>query len=152
MALSCQLSLDGCGFFISIVIRFPFNSISDGSEWWLFYILVVILMWLCKEVSHLCLCHYLDQKISKPPPPIFYWNHPNKPAVAAMGVYHIELLSLESLPLGVQVDESLKLQNLRIHPSFKPRPAPALADPGQWLHTTRVLGPYSFYLGWTSNG
>ena len=37
-------SLDGCGFFNSTVARLPFNSISDGSEWW-FYILVVILMW-----------------------------------------------------------------------------------------------------------
>ena len=43
-------SLDGCGFFNSIVVRLPFNSISDVSEWWLFYILVVILMWLCEEV------------------------------------------------------------------------------------------------------
>ena len=42
-------SLGGCDFFNSIVIRFPFNSISDSSEWLLFYILVVILMWLCKE-------------------------------------------------------------------------------------------------------
>ena len=40
-------SLDGCGFFNSIVVRFPFNLISDGAEWWLFYSLVVILMWLC---------------------------------------------------------------------------------------------------------
>ena len=31
-------SLDGCGFFNFIVVRLPFNSISDGSE---FYILVV---------------------------------------------------------------------------------------------------------------
>ena len=35
-------SLDGCGFFNSIVVRLPFNSISEGSEWWLFCILVVI--------------------------------------------------------------------------------------------------------------
>ena len=27
-------SLDGCGFFGSIVVVFPFNSISDGSERW----------------------------------------------------------------------------------------------------------------------
>ena len=37
-------SLDGCGFFNSVVVRPPFNSIADSSEWWLFYILVVILM------------------------------------------------------------------------------------------------------------
>ena len=30
-------SLDRCGFFNSIVVKFPFNSISDSSEWWLFY-------------------------------------------------------------------------------------------------------------------
>ena len=41
-------SLDGCGFFNSVV-RLPFNSISDKSEKWLFYILIVILMWLCKR-------------------------------------------------------------------------------------------------------
>ena len=35
-------SLDGCGFFNSIVVRLPFSSISDSCEWWLFYILVVI--------------------------------------------------------------------------------------------------------------
>ena len=35
-------SLDGCGFFNSVVVRLPFNSIYDGSEWWLFCILVVI--------------------------------------------------------------------------------------------------------------
>ena len=61
-------SLDGCGFFNSTV-RLPFNSISDSSEWWLFYILVVILMWLCEEVSHVCLCHPLDRKS---PLPEFY--------------------------------------------------------------------------------
>ena len=58
-------SLGGCGFFNTIVVRLPFNSISDGSEWWLFDILVVILIWLCKEVSHVCLCHYLDQTSTK---------------------------------------------------------------------------------------
>ena len=58
-------NLDGCGFFNSIVVRLPFTSISDGSEWWLFYVLVVILMWLCEEVSHVCLHHHLDQKSSK---------------------------------------------------------------------------------------
>ena len=34
-------SLNGCAFFSSTVVRLPFNSISDCSEW-LFYILVVI--------------------------------------------------------------------------------------------------------------
>ena len=53
-------SLDGCGFFNSIVVRLPFKSISDGSEWWLFCIFVVILMWLCKEVSLVCQCWHLD--------------------------------------------------------------------------------------------
>ena len=37
-------SLDRCSFFNSVVVRLPFNSISDSSEWWLFYNLVVILM------------------------------------------------------------------------------------------------------------
>ena len=46
----------------SIVVRLPFSSISDSSEWWMFYISVVILMWLCEEVSHVCLHHHLDQK------------------------------------------------------------------------------------------
>ena len=55
-------SLDGCGFFNSVVVRFPFNSITDVSEGWLFYILVVILMWLCEEVSSVCLCCHLDWK------------------------------------------------------------------------------------------
>ena len=36
-------SLDGCGLFNSVVVGLPFNSISYGSEWWLLYILVVIL-------------------------------------------------------------------------------------------------------------
>ena len=47
-------TLDRCGFFNSIVVRLPFTSISDGSEWWLFYILVVILMWLYEEASYVC--------------------------------------------------------------------------------------------------
>ena len=55
-------SLDGCGFFSSILVRPPFNSISVSSEQWMFYILVVILMWLCKEVSHVCLHCHLYQK------------------------------------------------------------------------------------------
>ena len=45
-------SLDGCGFFNSVVVRLPFNSISDGSEWGLFYMLAVILMWLCEPCLH----------------------------------------------------------------------------------------------------
>ena len=44
-------SLDGCGFFNSLVVRHPFNSIADDSEWWWVYTSVVILMWLCEEVS-----------------------------------------------------------------------------------------------------
>ena len=39
-------SVDGCGFFSSIVVGLPLNLFSDISERWLFYILVVILMWL----------------------------------------------------------------------------------------------------------
>ena len=59
----CPLtSLDGCGFSNSVVVRLPFNLISDGSERWLFYILVVILMWLCEEASCVYLGHYLDLK------------------------------------------------------------------------------------------
>ena len=30
-------SLDGCGFFNSVIVRLLFNSISDGSERWLLY-------------------------------------------------------------------------------------------------------------------
>ena len=55
-------SLDVCDFFNSVVVRLPFNSISDGSQWWLVYILVVILMWLCEEVSHVFLHHHLGWK------------------------------------------------------------------------------------------
>ena len=54
-------SLDGCGFFSSVVVRLPFNWISAGSEWWLLYISVVILMWLCEEASHVCLRCHLDR-------------------------------------------------------------------------------------------
>ena len=54
--------LDGCGFFNCVVVKFPFNSISDGSEFWLFYNLVAILMWLWKAVSCIYLCCRLDQK------------------------------------------------------------------------------------------
>ena len=53
-------SLDVCGFFNSVVVRLPFNFISDGSEGWLFYSLVVVSLWLCREVSHVCLCRHLD--------------------------------------------------------------------------------------------
>ena len=38
--------LDGCGFFNSVVVRLPFNLVSDGSEWWLFSILVAVLLGL----------------------------------------------------------------------------------------------------------
>ena len=55
-------SLDGCGFFNSIVVRHPFNLIAPGYEWCLFCILVVSLMWLWEEVSHIYLSHYLDWK------------------------------------------------------------------------------------------
>ena len=55
-------SLNGCGFFNSLVVRLPFNSISDGSEWWLFYILVVIFTWWCEEMSHVRQCCHLNQK------------------------------------------------------------------------------------------
>ena len=47
-------------WFNSVVVRLPFSSISGGSECWLFYILVVILMWLCKGASHVCLHCHLD--------------------------------------------------------------------------------------------
>ena len=57
-------SLDGCGFFNSVVVRLSFSSIYDGSEWWLLYISFVILMWLCKEVSCVYLCYHLDWKSS----------------------------------------------------------------------------------------
>ena len=53
---------DGCGFFNSIIFKLAFNSIPDGSEWWLFYILAVILMWLCEEASHVYLCRHLEWK------------------------------------------------------------------------------------------
>ena len=52
-------SLDVCVFFNSVVVTFPFNSISDGSECWLFYILIVILMWLCEKASRVYLCAIL---------------------------------------------------------------------------------------------
>ena len=35
-------SVDGCGFFSSVVVRLPFNLISEGVERWLFSILVII--------------------------------------------------------------------------------------------------------------
>ena len=46
-------SLDGCGYFNSVLFRLPFNLISDGFAGWLFYSLVVILMCLCEEVNYL---------------------------------------------------------------------------------------------------
>ena len=39
-------SVDGCGFFNFVVVRLAFNLLSDGSEWWLFHILVEMLIWL----------------------------------------------------------------------------------------------------------
>ena len=56
--------LDGCGFLNSVVIRLPFNSIFDGSVWWLFRILVMILLWLWEDVSHVYLCCNLDWKFN----------------------------------------------------------------------------------------
>ena len=53
-------SLDGCGFFNAVVVRLPFNSISYNFEWWMFYSLVIILKWLCEEVSPVCLRHHLQ--------------------------------------------------------------------------------------------
>ena len=58
-------SLHGCSFFNSVVVRLPFNSVSDVSEWWLFYIFVVISMWLCNEESHVCLPNILER--------VFWW-------------------------------------------------------------------------------
>ena len=58
--------LDGCGSFNFVVVRPPFNLTSDGSEWWLFCILVIILLWLCKKGSHVYLCHHLDQQLYFP--------------------------------------------------------------------------------------
>ena len=55
----------GYSFFNSVVVRLPYNLISDGSKWWLLYILVVILTWLCQEASHVCLCLHLDWKSQK---------------------------------------------------------------------------------------
>ena len=53
----------GCCFlFNSVVVGLRFSSISNSSEWWLFYSLVVILMWLCKEVSPVYLRRHLDWK------------------------------------------------------------------------------------------
>ena len=49
----------------TVVVRLQGNSISDIPEWWLLYILVVILMWLCEEASHVCLCCHLDWKPEK---------------------------------------------------------------------------------------
>ena len=55
-------SLDECGFFNSVVVRVLFNLVSDGSKRWLFYILVVVLIWLCKEASCVYLCCHLRWK------------------------------------------------------------------------------------------
>ena len=58
-------SLHGCGCFNPIVVRLPFNSISDVPERWLFYTEAVSLMWLCEEVSQVSLCCHLDWKLRK---------------------------------------------------------------------------------------
>ena len=58
--------VNGCGFFNSIVVSLPFNSILDSSEWRLFYSVAAILMWLCKEVSHVYLCCHLDWMSYRP--------------------------------------------------------------------------------------
>ena len=57
------ISLGGCGFFNTGVVRLLFNLISDRSEGWLFYLSVVILMCLWEEMSHVCLCLHLDRKL-----------------------------------------------------------------------------------------
>ena len=49
-------------FFNSVVVGLPLNSISDGSERWLFCILGVILMWLCEEASCVYWCRLLNWK------------------------------------------------------------------------------------------
>ena len=56
------LPVSMCFFFNSVVVWLPFSLISDGSEWWSFHNLVVILMWLCKEASCIYLFHCLNQK------------------------------------------------------------------------------------------
>ena len=37
MAPVCRLSLGGSGFFNSVIVGLPFNSISVGSEQWFLY-------------------------------------------------------------------------------------------------------------------
>ena len=65
--ISTEMDLvDRCGFFSSVVVRLPFNSISDGSGKWLFSSLVVILMRLCEEVSRVSLHLCLDWKAQIP--------------------------------------------------------------------------------------
>ena len=61
-------SVNGRGFFNSVVVRLPFNLISGGSAWQLFCISAVILMWLWEEASRVCLCRHLDQQSSFPVP------------------------------------------------------------------------------------
>ena len=41
---------------------FHTTQFSDGSEWCLFYILDVILLWFCEEVSHIYLCLYISTR------------------------------------------------------------------------------------------
>ena len=64
---TCTLptSMDEYVYFLNfIVVRLPFNSISDGSESWPFYILVVILMWLSKDSRNICLHCHLGRKLT----------------------------------------------------------------------------------------
>ena len=68
-------SLDVCGFFNSVVVGLSFSLISDGSKWWLFYILVVILMWLCEEASCVYFRLHLDRKWAPPAVGAFTRNH-----------------------------------------------------------------------------
>ena len=61
-AVLCLSYQSQCSFFFnSVFLGLPFSSISDGSEWWLFHSLVVILM-LDEEVSCVYLHCHLDWK------------------------------------------------------------------------------------------
>ena len=55
-------TLNGCGFFNSVVVILQFNSVFVSSKWWWFCILVVILLWLCEQASCVCLYHHPDQR------------------------------------------------------------------------------------------
>ena len=47
-------------YYNSVVVGPLFSSVADGCKWSLFYSLVVILMWLCKEASCVFLQSHLD--------------------------------------------------------------------------------------------